>query len=113
MVLRVEDRVCGDSDGGYVSGLGSGSPNCHKFKDEQDMAPNMLSGRRLREIEQIVAGYFFAFCQAAGCFFLTCCQAAGFLAGAGRFGPAAFLGEGRGAGFAAGAFFLASPPRCA
>jgi hypothetical protein len=37
--------------------LDSGSLNCHKFKDEQDMATKVLSERKLREIEEIAAGW--------------------------------------------------------
>jgi len=43
--------------GGYGVGLDFGSVNCHKFKDEQDMATKALSEQRLKEIEEIAAGW--------------------------------------------------------
>ncbi len=37
--------------------LDTGSPDCHKFKDEQDMDTKAIAEQKLKEIEEIAAGW--------------------------------------------------------
>jgi len=36
--------------------LDAGAPDCHKFKDEQDMDTKAIAEQKLKEIEEIAAG---------------------------------------------------------
>ena len=55
--LWAQERVCDDSGWGVCYCLGFDLLDCHKFKDEQDMATKVLSERKLRQIEEIAAGW--------------------------------------------------------
>jgi len=37
--------------------LDAGAPDCHKFKDEQDMDTKAIAEQKLKEIEEIAAGW--------------------------------------------------------